>query len=120
MGEFLRRMKAKLGAEAGITAAAHKIARIFYAVVKNQVEYDDTTWHQQDLANDGSKLRSDARPAVSVLNSRPFNEFLNVVSKASHQPKCQRGRRFLRRTGGVPFGADLNFSATKSSGGKGH
>jgi len=64
MGEYLRRMKAKLGAEAGITAAAHKIARIFYAVVKNQVEYDDTTWHQQDLARQRrfeAKVRRQAR-----------------------------------------------------------
>jgi transposase len=48
MGGYLRRMKAKLGAEAGITATAHKIARIFFAVVKNQVEYDQTMWYQQD------------------------------------------------------------------------
>lgn len=64
MGEYLRRMKAKLGAEAGITAAAHKIARIFYAVVKNQVEYDETTWHQQDLARQRrfeAKIRRQAR-----------------------------------------------------------
>jgi transposase len=64
MGEYLRRMKAKLGAEAGITAAAHKIARIFYAVVKNQVQYDETTWHQQDLARQRrfeAKIRRQAR-----------------------------------------------------------
>jgi hypothetical protein len=41
-------MKAKLGVEAGITATAHKLARIFYAVVKNQREYDQTIWGQQD------------------------------------------------------------------------
>jgi transposase len=48
MGDYLRRMKAKLGAEAGITATAHRIARIFYAMVKNQVEYDETLWQKQD------------------------------------------------------------------------
>ena len=48
MGDYLRHMKAKLGAEAGITATAHKLARIFYAVVKNQREYDQTIWGQQD------------------------------------------------------------------------
>ena len=64
MGGYLRRMKAKLGAEAGITAAAHKIARIFYAVVKNQVEYDQTTWHRQDLERQRrleAKIRRQAR-----------------------------------------------------------
>jgi len=48
LGQFLRRMKAKLGPEAGITATAHKIARIFYTMVKNQMEYDETIWQQQD------------------------------------------------------------------------
>lgn len=48
LGQFLRRMKARLGAPGGITATAHKIARIFYAIVKQQVEYDETIWQQQD------------------------------------------------------------------------
>jgi hypothetical protein len=37
-------MKAKLGPAAAITATAHKIAVIFYTMVRNQVEYDETTW----------------------------------------------------------------------------
>jgi hypothetical protein len=41
-------MKASLGAEAGITATAHKIARIFYALVKQQLEYDDAIWNRND------------------------------------------------------------------------
>ena len=41
-------MKAKLGPPAAVTATAHKIARIFYAMVKNQVEYDETNWQTQD------------------------------------------------------------------------
>ena len=49
MGDYLRRMKAKLGPAAAITATAHKIAIIFYTMVKNQVEYDDTLWAQRDL-----------------------------------------------------------------------
>ena len=46
--QHLRRMKARLGNPGGITATAHKIARIFYAMVSRQVEYDDTVWRQQD------------------------------------------------------------------------
>jgi hypothetical protein len=34
-------MKAKLGPAAATTATAHKIAIIFYTMVKNQVEYDE-------------------------------------------------------------------------------
>jgi transposase len=48
MGAYLRRMKAKLGPKAAITATAHRIARIFYAMVRNQVEYDETLWEKQD------------------------------------------------------------------------
>ncbi len=40
-GDYLRRMKAKLGPAAATTATAHKIAIIFYTMVKNQVEYDE-------------------------------------------------------------------------------
>lgn len=44
LGAFLRRTKAKLGPAAAITAAARKIAVIFYTMVKNQVEYDESKW----------------------------------------------------------------------------
>lgn len=48
LGDFLRRMKAKLGPAAALTAAARKIAVIFYTMVKNQVEYDETKWAKLD------------------------------------------------------------------------
>ncbi len=48
LGDYLRRMKAKLGPSAAITATAHKIAVIFYTMVKNQVEYDETIWVTRD------------------------------------------------------------------------
>jgi hypothetical protein len=41
-------MKSKLGPAAATTATAHKIAIIFYTMVKNQVEYDATIWTQRD------------------------------------------------------------------------
>jgi hypothetical protein len=41
-------MKAKLGPEAATMATAHKIAVIFYTMVKNQVEYDETLWATRD------------------------------------------------------------------------
>lgn len=49
MGDYLRRMKAKLGPAAATTATAHKIAIIFYTIVRKQVEYDATLWAQRDL-----------------------------------------------------------------------
>jgi len=48
LGNYLRRMKAKLGPEAATTATAHKIAVIFYTMVKNQIEYDESIWATRD------------------------------------------------------------------------
>jgi transposase len=48
MGDYLRRMKAKLGPAAATTATAHKVAIIFYTMVKNQVEYDASLWARRD------------------------------------------------------------------------
>ena len=41
IGSFLRRKKAQLGAPKAITATAHKIARIFYEMLKTRTEYKD-------------------------------------------------------------------------------
>ncbi len=48
LGNYLRRMKAKLGPRAATTATAHKIAVIFYTMVKNQFEYDESIWATRD------------------------------------------------------------------------
>jgi transposase len=41
LGQFYRRMKARLGPESAITAAAHKLARIIYTLVTKRVAYDE-------------------------------------------------------------------------------
>lgn len=41
IGAFLRRKKAHLGVMEAITATAHKIAKIFYCMIKNKTEYKD-------------------------------------------------------------------------------
>jgi transposase len=48
LGHFLRRMKTKLGPLGAIMATARKIAIIFYTMVKNQIEYDETLWDKQE------------------------------------------------------------------------
>jgi transposase len=58
LGDYLRRMKAKLGPKAAHTATAHKIAVIFYAMVKNQVEYDRSIGEKQ---NEQRRQRHTAR-----------------------------------------------------------
>jgi hypothetical protein len=40
LGEWFRRMKAKLGARAATTAAAHKLARVLYAMIKSRKPFD--------------------------------------------------------------------------------
>jgi transposase len=41
LGSFYRRIKARYDAPTAITASAHKLARIIYAMLKNQTEYID-------------------------------------------------------------------------------
>jgi hypothetical protein len=41
LGAFYRRMRAKHGGPKAITATAHKIARIFYHLLKHKEEYYD-------------------------------------------------------------------------------
>jgi transposase len=64
LGDFLRRMKAKIGPRGAITATARKIAIIFYTMVQNQVEYDHTRWNEQQVRRQKyieNKLRRAAR-----------------------------------------------------------
>jgi transposase len=52
LGDYLRRMKSKLGPAGATTATAHKIAILFYTMVKKQVEYDATLWAERDAARE--------------------------------------------------------------------
>jgi hypothetical protein len=64
LGNYLRRMKAKIGPQAATTATAHKIALIFYTLVKNQVEYDETIWATRDTQREKrleNKLKHQAK-----------------------------------------------------------
>jgi hypothetical protein len=42
MGEYTRRMKGRLGKAEGITAGAHKLARIIYALIATRRAYDES------------------------------------------------------------------------------
>jgi hypothetical protein len=57
-------MKAKLGPQAATMATAHKIAVIFYTMVKNQLEYDETLWATRDAQREKrleAKLKRQAK-----------------------------------------------------------
>ena len=48
LGDYFRRMKARLGPAKAITAVAHKLARIVYHLITNQLEYDATIFKDQE------------------------------------------------------------------------
>ena len=48
LGDYFRRMKARMGAPKAMTATAHKLAKIVYHMVTTQQEYDATVFQQQE------------------------------------------------------------------------
>ena len=44
LGDYFRRMRARLGPPAAITAAAHKIARILYHIITTRQRYDESVF----------------------------------------------------------------------------
>jgi len=57
-------MKTKMGPKGATVATAHKIAVIFYTMVKNQVEYDQTLWATRDAQREKrweAKLKRQAK-----------------------------------------------------------
>jgi len=51
LGQYYRRMRAKLGAPKAITASAHKLARIVFHMLTNRHAYDETVFAQQEIQN---------------------------------------------------------------------
>jgi hypothetical protein len=50
LGEFYRRMRARLGAPKAITAAAHKIARIIYHLITTRSDYDESVFASLEIS----------------------------------------------------------------------
>jgi transposase len=64
LGDFYRRMRARLGAPKAITATAHKLARIIYCLVRTGKAYDETVCATNETHNRcrlEAKLRRQAR-----------------------------------------------------------
>jgi transposase len=64
LGQYFRRMRAKLGAPKSITAAAHKLARILFHMLTTGQAYDETVFAQQEAQNNQrmqQKLRQQAK-----------------------------------------------------------
>jgi transposase len=56
LGDYFRRMKARMGTPKAMTAAAHKLARIVYHMLTNQQEYDATVFQEQERRTQDRKF----------------------------------------------------------------
>jgi len=57
MGRYYQKMRAKLGPSQAIVATAHKLARIIYTMIKNQVEYDESIFKEDELRREEYRRR---------------------------------------------------------------
>jgi hypothetical protein len=79
LGEFCRRMKGRLGKAEGITATAHKLARVIYVMIANSRAYDEAeAFHKnpgveqkqlQLIRTQSKKLRFQLVPIQQVTTS---------------------------------------------------
>jgi transposase len=73
LGDFFRRMRAKLGAPKAITAGAHKLARIVFHMLTTRQAYDESILSRNELqfrARAEARLRAQAKAlGYSVVSS---------------------------------------------------
>lgn len=63
LGAFYRRMRSKLGAPKAITATAHKLARLFYSMLKTKMSFADIGQDAYDNAYNQRRLKGLAKAA---------------------------------------------------------
>ena len=64
LGNYFRRMRAKLGGPKAITAAAHKLARVVYHLLTTRQSYQESVFTQYETLNQRrteARLRRQAR-----------------------------------------------------------
>jgi transposase len=66
LGEYCRRMKARLGKAEGITATAHKLARILYAVITRRVTYHEEEAFKQTPATQARRIHNLQKQAAKL------------------------------------------------------
>ena len=66
LGNFYRKMRAKLGAPKAITAVAHKLARIIYSMLTNKTPYDESIFAAQELKWQEKKKKGIIRQAKAL------------------------------------------------------
>jgi transposase len=65
LGALLRRLKARLGKAEGTTAAAHRLAQVFYYLVTRREPYDETVYFQRQEEQRKRELKHLARKAAA-------------------------------------------------------
>jgi len=69
LGEYGRRMKARLGKAEGLTATAHKLARILFAMITRRAPYDeDQAFKQTPATYPAASSTSIKKPPNSASN----------------------------------------------------
>jgi transposase len=66
LGDYYRRMRARLGAPKAITAAAHKLARIIYHLLTTGQEYDESIFAQNEERYRQRRTRRLEREAAAL------------------------------------------------------
>jgi len=109
LGEYLRRLQAKLGPAGAITATARKIATVFYTLVTRQVEFDHTLWHAIDAQCQRrieARLTRQARrlgyQIVPLEVSPPCNLTSSAHTKEVVPPKCFKSHEWLHSVSILP------------------
>jgi hypothetical protein len=66
LGDYYRRMCAKLGRQAGNTATAHKLARIYYHLLTTHTEYDEAAFAKENTRLEKRRQRRLCRDAARM------------------------------------------------------
>jgi transposase len=66
LGDYFRRMRARLGAPAAITAAAHKLARILYHLLTTRQSYDESVFTEMEKRNQQRQINYVKKRAAAL------------------------------------------------------
>lgn len=91
LGDYYRRMRAKLGAPKAITAAAHKLARIIFHLLTTHEAYDETVVARRDeqtRKRTEAMLRNHAKALGLRNRTRTTDSSVIVFLRRSNLPAC--------------------------------
>lgn len=66
LGDYYRRMCARLGRKSGTTAAAHKLARIFYHLLTTRTQYDEAAFAKENQRMESRRRRRIEKDAAKL------------------------------------------------------